>query len=295
MFYNKKSIIFILFTLVLCSTLKNGQTQEIKRGKWNKKIIVKSQYKGKSFSVPLQIYFPKNYKKSGDFRTLILLHDFNQSLREWEIKSQVERYASTYNFVLVCPAMQTSVYETKFFPETSKKWKPMPGGLWINNVLIPFLKDKYSLCTDKNKTAIMGAANGAHGAILCAANGTDLYGAAVGISGYYDNKTMKRYHPLKYIYGPYKKFSKRWENTDNVIKLAKNLKGIPIFLYHGAKESRIPYQQSLLMAIKINSLRKKNPGDYKIKHKVRKYGTYDWSDWNRSLKNIFKFLDEELD
>ena len=248
--------IFGLFTACFQSTGKFAYTGNIKPGSWLRETLPYS-YNGEEDTVRLQIYFPRGYVKGKVCRTLIVLHGYMGNQRDWETNTAIESMADQYGIVLVCPYMKNTIYETQYFPETEKKWGPMPGGLFVSEKLIPYLRNTFALAVDAGYTAIMGNSTGARGAFLVACHNPQMFGAVAGFSGDYDPVSMPRNRLLTWAYGPFKDFEERWKHTDNVMELAVNLKGIPLYITHGGKDYIVPREQSLLLAIKMRQLQKK--------------------------------------
>jgi S-formylglutathione hydrolase FrmB len=281
--------------IISCATPQPRYQGTISSGNWLRNISVPYSGPEGTFSVPVQIFFPKGYKKGDNYRTIILLPDYGSSLREWEKNSAVETLATSYKCVLICPQMGISMYASKFHPETQRKWNPLPGGIWIGTVLLPYIQDQFALCHDKGKTAIMGVSDGGRGALLVAEQYPQLFGAAVAISGFYDNQLMTRYRPLRYLYGEYKKFKDRWQTEDNVIAAAEKLENIAVYVVHSTKDPVISPGQAMLLAIKINHLLKNANLQMNFKYAKRTGYEHDWKYWRRFLPEIFTFLNKNLD
>ncbi len=262
-------------------------------GKWLRNVIVKTEYMGETSSAKIQIYFPKSYTKGKQLRTIIALAQYATNEKDWETGAAIETQANKYNMVIVCPDMDKSVYETSFYPETKSKWNVIPGGKFIGETLIKFLNDNFSLALKKESTGIAGVIAGAHGAILTACQYPEKFGAAAGISGYYDPTILQTSGMIEAVYGSYSKFQTRWENDDNPIKLAERLKGVHVFLYHGLKQDAYNPGQSRLMAIKLKQLQKKSP-EYSVFYKDNKFGAYGWLYWRGQIPEMMDFMNEKL-
>lgn len=286
----------MLCLIVLWSGCREVRTQfasRIKPGNWLKSLKVGYQVKQVRKSVHIQIYFPKNYENGQALRTLIALHGYNGSSSDWESNTSIESQADKYKFIIVCPSMGKTLYESTFFPETTQKWGGMPGGRWIAEILIPYLRENFGIAETRAKTGIFGLSTGARGAILLSARHTEIFGAAAGFSGDYDSMSMTRDRLLTSVYGPYYKFKERWKKTDNIIDLAVNLKNTPVLLGHGEKDYKIPFEQSGILAIRLLQLRKKQ-GGYVIKYFRKKYGQHNWSFWRYMLPHSMEFFNEHL-
>ncbi|PKL18010.1 MAG: hypothetical protein CVV49_08020 [Spirochaetae bacterium HGW-Spirochaetae-5] len=293
-FMKKILFLFFLSAAAALSAADTDYSSQIQPGKWLRNVIVKTEYMGETSSAKIQIYFPKSYSKGKKFRTIITLHQYDNNERDWENGASIESYANKYNMIIVSPDMGKSVYETSFYPETTHKWNVVPGGKFVGETLIKFLNDTFSLSLKKQNTGIAGIVAGAHGAILIPCHYPDKFGAAAGISGYYDPTIMQNSRMIEAVYGSYKNFQTRWENDDNPLMLADRLKGVHIYLYHGLKQDAYQPGQSRIMAIKLKQLQKKSPDDYSVTYKDNKTGLYGWTSWRGQISDMMDFMNEKL-
>lgn len=292
----RKALLLLLFFITASVTGTAGDVDyqsQAQPGKWLKNIIVNTEFMGETSTTKIQIYFPKGYTKGKQLRTIIALHQYANNERDWETGAMIESSANKYNMVIVCPYMASSVYESSYYPETTYKWNVIPGGKFVGETLIKFLNDKFSLALKKENTGIAGVIAGAHGAILTACLYPQKFGAAAGLSGYYDPTVLQNSKMIESVYGPYSKFQTRWENDDNPMKLAASLKGVHVYLYHGLKQDAFQPGQSQLMAIKLKQLQNKSP-EYSIVYKTSKTGAFGWYYWREQIPDIMAFMDEKL-
>ncbi|MCL2155722.1 MAG: esterase family protein [Leptospirales bacterium] len=291
----KKMLLFIYFIAISQLTVSAENidySSRIQPGRWLRNITVNTEFMGETSTVNIQIYFPRDYVKGKKLRTIIALHESDKNERDWE-SSRVEASADKYNMVIVCPNMKRSVYEDSFYPETIYKWNVIPGSKFLGETLIKFLNNNFSLALKRESTGIMGVEAGAHGALLTPCYYPNRFKAAAGISGYYDPTAMQNSRMLESVYGNYKKFQDRWENDASPLKLAENLKGVHVFLYHGLKYDSYQPEQSRVMAIRIKQLQKKS-SDYSIIYKENKNGSKGWPNWSSQVSDIMSFMDENL-
>jgi S-formylglutathione hydrolase FrmB len=267
---------------------------QVQAGKWLRNVVVDTEYMGETSSAKIQIYFPQDYSRGKQLRTIIALHQYNHNEKDWENGSSIQSHANKYNMVIVCPKMDNTLYETSYYPETSYKWNVIPGGKFIGETLIKFLNDKFSLALKKKSTGIMGVTVGAHGAIVVACHYPEKFQAAAGIAGYYDPTIMQSSKMIESVYGKYKDFQARWENDDNPLKLAERLKNVHIYLYHGLRTDAFNPGHSQLMAIKLGQLHKKDPS-YSIVYRDSKNGFYGWTWWKGQVTELMEFMNEKLE
>ncbi|HON77577.1 MAG TPA: alpha/beta hydrolase-fold protein [Spirochaetota bacterium] len=280
----------------------------VSAGSWNRSIVITYTVDGVQESVPVQIYFPRSYRRGRNMRTLIGLHDLNGSMSSWSRFTRIEDYAERHNYILVCPNMPGTLYETKYFPETTRKWNRIPGGRWIAEILVPYLRQSFGIALDKNKTGIFGCSTGARGAVLVASAYPELFGAAAGFSGAYDSLAAADSRLLWSVYGEYKKFKKRWKDEDNVIRLAENLKDIPLILAHGKDDTTVPYDQTRLLAIRLLQLRGKcsdksgqetteegGRRPYEFHMLLRRNEYHNWAFWRTMPRYMMPLFDRYLE
>ncbi len=278
-----------------CATAPKGPDYGARMlpGTWIEDIAVESVFEGASMTVPVRVYLPKGYDAKKPVRTLIGLHAHGGTNRDWSRHPAIVQFADKYDIALVFPAMGTTLYESRYYPETTNKWNPMPGGRWMGEVLVPFLRARLGLARERIRTGIFGNATGARGAVLMACRYPAVFGATAGMSGDYDAISMIEDRLFTSVYGDMNKFRQRWENDDNVIKLAANLKGTPVFLTHGEKDRTVPYEQSNILAIRILQL-KKELGDYRVEYYLRYYRFHDWGLWAGMIPAMMGFFDKTL-
>lgn len=293
----KKTLAILMITLLsLTAGLKAEEIDyrsQVQPGKWLKNIQVPIVYNGETSSAKIQIFFPKDYEKGKYHRTVIALHQYGERENDWETSTSIASLANKYNMVIVCPAMNKSLYETSFYPDVEYRWNIIPGGKFIGETLIQFLNEKFSLATKKSGTGIVGVTAGARGAILTAENYNEKFGAAAGISGFYDQSTMQTSRMIESVYGSYRKNQQRWENEDNALKLADKLKGVHVYIYHGERNDAFNPIQSKLMAIRLKQLEKKD-SSFSITYREGKTGGYGWLYWKGQVEPVMEFMNEKL-
>jgi S-formylglutathione hydrolase FrmB len=268
---------------------------DVKPGKWLHDVKVGYRADGKDCSGLVNIYFPKKYAAGPKARTLIVLHGYRQQPGDWESGTPITDYADMYNFVLVCPAMTTTLYESKYFSETVNRWAPVPGGEYIVNILLPFVRANFGLAADRTCTGIFGVSTGGRGALLLAAQHANVFGAAAGLSGDYDSVTFKRDRILVSVYGSYDLNPERWEGEVNILKLAKNLKKTPVFLGHGTNDPIVPPPQTRMLADRLRELQKEKGGYELVVDEVKSRGAgHDWRYWGSLVPDVLAFFDRTL-
>ncbi len=295
----KKTICLPLVLLVSLSCVSTATEEksgyDIKPGRWLRNVRVEYEAGGVISGGLVQIYFPKKYEGSSSARTLIVLHGYRQQPSDWENGTPVTEYADRYGFVLVCPAMSTTLYESKYFPETVNRWAPLPGGVFISKTLIEFLRKNFGLAKKRDTTGIFGVSTGARGALLLAAQHRKIFGAAAGLSGDYDSESIKNDRLLISVYGYYESNRERWEEEVNILRLAENLKKTPVFLGHGTRDAVVPPPQTKLLVDRLIQLADEKGGYELVVDTEKSNGAgHDWKYWGSLVPEVFSFFDRKL-
>lgn len=305
----KKMLLFFLTaaTIISCTApdatrkddspavIHSSMSKEIQPGKWMKNIHVPAVHDNQVSNIKIQIYFPAGYTHGSRYRTIIALHSYDSNEREFENNASLEYLANRYNFVIVCPAMGRTVYETSYYPDTTYKWNPMPGGKFIGETLLKFLNDNFGLAARKENTGILGVTAGAYGAIKSAAMYNNRFNAAAGISGFYDPTTIQSGRIIEAVYGSYKIHPERWEREASVITLAERLANVHVFLYHGTRNDSFNAGQSRMLAIRLRSLQRTTAaGSFSVTYRENKNGYQGWIYWKKHIPEIMEFMDQNL-
>ncbi|MCX8124333.1 MAG: alpha/beta hydrolase-fold protein [Spirochaetes bacterium] len=243
-------------------------------------------------TVPVKIYFPKDYSKSS--RTIIALHEYEGSMNSWPNNTNIAYYGNMYNFVIVCPHMPRTVYESQYFDQTTIKWNEMPAAIWIGSVLIPYLSNTVGIKTDKRSLGVCGFSIGARGALRVAQLYKSTVGAIACLSGYYDMLSHTKNSMFTAVYGKYTEYQERWAAVDNAIDDAKNLNDVSVFLAHGNKDSRVPMEQTFMLALRLKQLQKEQKGGYNFSFVEKKYKMHDWNFCQSVLPEMMAFFNENL-
>jgi putative tributyrin esterase len=287
--------VIVLFLTWVVPGFSGTARADVKPGAWLRDVKVGYKADGRDCYSLVNIYFPKSYAPGSGVRTLVVLHGYRQQPGDWESGTPIAAYADRYNFVLVCPAMTTTLYESKYFPETENRWAPVPGGEYIAAILLPFVKKNYGLAADRSRTGIFGVSTGGRGAMLLAAQHANLFGAAAGLSGDYDSVTMKRDRILISVYGSYNLNPERWEAEVNILKLAGHLKKTPVFLGHGTNDPVVPSPQTRMLAERLKELQKEKGGFELVLDTEKSRGAgHDWRYWGSLVPDVLKFFDRTL-
>ncbi|MGL4368959.1 MAG: alpha/beta hydrolase [Spirochaetota bacterium] len=285
-------ILVCIASAVSCQSASFKYEKPVKPGAWLKGISVPYDGPEGEFFVQVQIFFPEGFVKGEMIRSLILLPPRGKAVSEWERNSIARKLANQYKIALICPDTGKSVYETSFYPETADKWAPLPGGRWVAETLVPYMREQFALCRSRSDTGIAGIESGARGALLIAEKNPRLFGFAAGMSGLYDLSVINSSAYVN-VYGSKKSFPERWSREDNVIALASELKNTAVYIVHGKRDEEVPVDHSQLLVIRLSQLKKQNSGVYNYKYAERNK-PHKWDFWNSELPDLFLFMDQNI-
>ena len=276
--------------LLSCQSVSFKYDKPVPANAWTKGVSV--PYKGPEgeFFVQVQIFFPENFVKGELIRSVILLPPRGKAITEWERNSTAKKMANKYKIALICPDTGKSVYETSFYPETADKWGPVPGGRWIAETLIPYMREQFALCRSRENTGIIGIEAGARGAMLVAEKNPKLIGFAGGLSGLYDLAVINS-SAYANVYGSKRQFADRWNKDDNIISLAPQLKNTAVYIVHGKRDEDVPIDHSQLLVIRLAQLKKQSPDAFNYKY-IERNKSHNWDFWNSELAEMFAFIDQ---
>lgn len=173
---------------------------------------------------------------------ILVLPGWKFNRKQWLQKTQIVALAKKYHLRLICPEMNTSLYASKYFPNTKLKWSATPGLQWIVKILIPQMQ-KNKVFLIKQNNYILGLSTGGRGVAQIGLALPQLWNAAAALSGDFDQSTMPKDKLMKALYGRYSKFSDRWKTFDNPYYKARDWK-IPLYLAHGKRDTVVPFSQS---------------------------------------------------
>ncbi|MCU0845787.1 MAG: alpha/beta hydrolase-fold protein [Spirochaetes bacterium] len=281
--------------LLACLSCTGGIVRSVRKaqtGQWIE-IKIPAVNNGEKRTAEVRAYFPAMYAARGG-RMIVLLHDHKGSSRDWSANTDVRRYADEYSIVLVCPSMGATQYETSYYPETQTRWNAIPGGKWIVTVMVPFLREEYGIARHRAVLGIAGIGTGARGALLAASATPEMFGAAAGLSGYYDVAVLTQNQALVSVYGSFSDFKERWQHDDNIMELAPNLVKTPVFLAHGDKDTTVPIEQSRLLGIRLNHLQKRSGGGYIVEYREVRNKSHEWKLWSGVTAEMMFFFNAHL-
>ena len=275
----------------LWRTVKDYQHFEIKKikGTWRRRKTISGTVDGVTGSGKINIFTPRGYsrRRREPFRLLIALHGWRGRGGDWEKHSRINYWADKYGFVIVAPHLGTTVYERAYYPETRKKfkWGKIPGGCWVGEVVLPYIRKNYNVHQTRSKTGIFGLSTGGRGAALLPVYYPE-FKAFAALSGDYDITLQPKERTCSYIYGPYAEFPHRWKRDNSKFMLTK-LKNISAFLVHGKLDRICPVTQTRLF---YREMKRKG---YDVEYHEPALG-HNWKVWDGYLGRTFNFFNHKL-
>jgi len=231
--------------------------------------------------IPVTIYTPPGKKIRGD---ILLLPGWKFSRHGWLNETEIKRLADKNGFRLVCPEMNVTIYESRYFPETTLKWADTPGLKWIHEIFLPAMKSK-GLFQDGRGRFVLGLSTGGRGAVLVALDNPGMFNAAAALSGDFDQTEMPRDNLMTAVYGSFQKFPERWR-LDNPVQRAKDWK-IPLYLAHGTKDAVVPPSQTKLFYTVLRNLHVAL--DIRLEMPESRH---DYLFWNSQLGKVMDFFNQ---
>lgn len=234
-----------------------------------------------SRNIMVTIYTPPGKIIRGN---ILVLPGWNHERHRWLNETSLKAQADTYKFRLICPEMNTSLYASEYFPETTLKWSDTPGLKWIQQNLIPALKTR-KIFLSSQSNFVLGLSTGGRGAALVTLDNPGMFNAAAALSGDFDQTQMPNDRLMTAVYGSFQKFPERWEK-DNPVKMAKNWK-TPLYLAHGTKDAVVPPSQTKLF---YTVLRDQHL-ELDVQLKMPEAG-HDYKFWDSQISSVLKFFDK---
>jgi len=125
----------------------------------------------------VRVYLPAGLNPSAAHTVraplVVALHGWNGKAEDWD-RPEITGIADRFGLILACPSMGRTVYESRFYPETRARWGPMPGAVFLTDVLLPFLRTRLPVRHDRSGTAIIGVSTGGRGAVVAALRSKSL-------------------------------------------------------------------------------------------------------------------------
>ncbi|PKN56428.1 MAG: hypothetical protein CVU56_16170 [Deltaproteobacteria bacterium HGW-Deltaproteobacteria-14] len=261
---------------------------------WSEPLAVSGTVGGARATTRVLVYLPRGYAARAPgrrFPLVIALHGWNHAPELYRDKGDLGAFADRYGVVVAVPAMGKTVYETRFYPESSKRWGAVPGTPFVAEVLLPTLRARYAVAEDRAHTAVIGYSTGGRGAVLLA-EAYPLFAFAGSLSGTFDLTRLDpgdgeyKIHAL--VYGPRRRFAERWER-DNVVAAERlaGLRGVAVFAAHGADDAVVHPDQ-------LYALRDALGAGAHATFTVAAGQGHTWAFWNSQSEALFAALGRAL-
>ena len=285
-FMLNRGLVSGIFVVALFCSLSLYAKDNLKKGMNSIKVPKKYNGAVANQAIPVDIFVPKGEIKA----ILLVLPGWNFSRKRWYKETDLLKFAQENGFCCVFPEMGKSNYESKFFKESYPRplWKKkIPGGLWVSQILLPYLQNEYFFMKKKCNNFMLGLSTGARGVALVSLQNPGIFKGGVALSGDYNQLEMPHDGLMTRAYGSSRKFRTRWATVDNPAVDSKNGKWkMPVYIGHGTKDKTSPYIQSQKF---YNILKKKYP-KLNIKFHSAKGSGHNFKYWNSELPNAFKFF-----
>lgn len=236
-------------------------------------------------TVLVDLYLLASKKINGD---ILVLPGWKFSRTRWYRETALLDFAGKYGYRCVFPEMNISCYESNWFPETRLKWSAMPGGKWIQDILIPYMRKNYGIFSESGYNCLLGLSTGGRGVALVSLQNPGVFKAGAALSGDFNQTVMPNDNLMTALYGNISGFSERWRTVDNPFEAAKEGKWkMPIYIGHGEKDNVVPFSQS---AGFYKLLSQKYPAIKTVFH--ASVSGHDFTYWNSELPAVFNFFED---
>ena len=234
-------------------------------------VDVESERMGRSISN--LVVLPKSYIENSDKRypVLYLLHGYDGNHMAWQEHVDLTKYATEYNFIIVCPDGQDSWYFDSPIDPTFQ------FETYITQELRSYIESNFRTINDRKHRAITGLSMGGHGALWLAWRHRDIYGMCGSMSGGVDITTIKDRYKIDKRLGKYATNAASWK-SHSVINLVSALTPDDeqfIIFDDGKSDIFIKDNRALHAALQ----------SHKIKHDYRERPRrHSWDYWVKSLR-----------
>ncbi|NLC96640.1 MAG: prolyl oligopeptidase family serine peptidase [Erysipelotrichaceae bacterium] len=227
--------------------------------------------------------------KDRKFPVIWLLHGNSDSRSSWVRKSNIELFSKLLDVIIIMPSCNREFY--------TDSQRGLNFFTYITEELPIVMKNYLPISDKREENFIMGNSMGGYGALKCAFNYPEKYGAVASLSGavsIIDNLSQNNNDEmsinLKYIFGSSEKFL----NTENdVFYLIEHLKekefGNKIKVYQCCGKEDFVYDGNVKLYDALRKSIDTSLFEYKEGH-----GGHDWFYWNQRLSEIFSFFGFEV-
>jgi putative tributyrin esterase len=224
-------------------------------------------------------------KRAPKYRTLYLLHGHSDDHTAWQRWTSIERYAETYNLVVVMPAANLSFYTDMAHGKEYFQF--------ISEEVPAVVRDMFPLSEKREDNFVAGLSMGGYGAFKLALSHPDRYAAAASLSGAVDIQEVvreKRNDPLnkawlaemRAVFGA---LSKVPNSKHDLFALAKKIAKAPVKprLYQCCGTEDFLYADNVRFRDAIRKL----PLDFTYEEGP---GEHVWSYWDKMIQNVLAWM-----
>ena len=179
------------------------------------------------------VVVPKQYFAHATRRwpVLYLLHGAWGSYRDWSKKAQLDRLATQYGMIIVCPDGQDSWYWD------SPVKADMQFETFISSELVAYVDSHYRTLATRDQRAITGLSMGGQGALWNAWRHPDVFGACGSMSGAMDITKFPDKWRMNELLGNYADNQQRWTDFSLMSQVAHLEPGLlHIIIDDGSKD-----------------------------------------------------------
>ena len=159
-----------------------------------KQEIISSNFLPHADSV--SIFSPKKYDVQKKYPLLVMLHGWSGNSLQWSEITDLQAYADSYGFVIVCP---DGFFDSWYLDSPINK--KLQYQQFMIKDLLPFVEKKYSL--DKKNYFITGLSMGGYGALSIYLKNLDIFKSAGSTSGAVDLRPYHKRFGLEKVLGEY--------------------------------------------------------------------------------------------
>lgn len=223
-------------------------------------------------------------------KTLILLHGYSASNKDWLLGSRIEELSMKYNMAVIFPTGDNSFY-------LDGPYKGAAYGTYVGQELIAYVQKMFHLSNEREDTFIGGLSMGGFGAIRTGLYFSNTFSKIIGLSSaliIHNIKNKKEdfvdgianYYYYTSIFGNLDVLEASTNNPETLVSnLNKDNLDVPKFYLACGTEDFLLEENRMFK-------------DYLENEKVdftyiEDSGTHDWDYWNKHLEPSIKWLLEE--
>ena len=221
------------------------------------------------------IFKPANYDSAHSYPLLFMLHGWSGNYAQWNSIIDLQHYADTDSFVIVCP---DGFYDSWYIDSPVKKNSQYETFFFKN--LVPEVFNKYNI--DKKNIFITGLSMGGHGAMYLFLKHPHFFKSAGSTSGILDITAFPKNWGLPKVLGTFDSDSTVWKQYSDIY-LLKNIKDwkVPILVDCGKQDFSYKVNENFVKRceeLNIPVIFFTGPGNHS-----RKY-------WKKSIVSHFAFF-----